>query len=275
LAELIVRDELIAAPHTSLNIPIGATRRFQVVRASLIELKAIGRQLGGSVNDVLLTACTAGLRRLLLSRGESPPPAGLRAMVPMDIRDASDELALGNRVSSLFVELPVAEPDALTRLRKIVEHTGRLKASGAALGAATMIDLAALAPPLLHAALARSLYGTRLFNVTITNVPGPRMPLYAFGARLREVHPVVPLAARHAVGIAIFSYNGGVVLGLNADCDSTPDFDVLGKGVEEGLTELRMLLSSSAPRPSAKPKSARPRAPLASAATPKPIAGAR
>ncbi len=244
LAELIVRDELIAAPHTSLNVPIGATRRFAIVRASLPEVKAIGRELGGSVNDIVLAACTTGLSRLLVARRESPPAEGLRAMVPMNVRSASEEFALGNRVSSLFVELPVAEVDSFARVRKIVEHTSRLKASGAALGAATMLDLAALAPPLLHAVIARSLYATRLFNVTITNVPGPRMALYAFGAPLREVHPVVPLAAQHAVAIAIFSYDGQIVLGLNADCDSVPDLDVLARGVEEGFAELRTLVGA-------------------------------
>jgi WS/DGAT/MGAT family acyltransferase len=275
LAELIVRDELIAAPRTSLNVPIGATRRYQIVRASLPELKAIRRELGGSVNDVVLAACTAGLRRLLLSRGESPPPEGLRAMVPINVRNASEQLALGNRVSSLFVELPVAEAGAFARMRKIVEHTNRLKSSGAALGAATMIELADLAPPLLHALIARSLYGTRLFNMTITNVPGPPMPLYAFGAALREIHPIVPLAAKHAVAIAIVSYNGGIVLGFSADCDSTPDLHVLVEGVEEGFTELRTLLPPEAPRPSAKAKSLKPKSTLTVAATPKPTAGAR
>ncbi len=246
LAELIVRDELIAAPCTSLNVPIGATRRFEIVRASLPELKTIGRELGGSVNDVVLAACTTGLSRLLVSRRESPPREGLRAMVPMNVRSASERLALGNRVSSLFVELPVAELDAFARVRKVVEHTSRLKASGAALGATTMLDLAALAPPLLHALIARSLYATRLFNLTITNVPGPRVPLYAFGAPLREVHPVVPLAAQHALAIAIFSYGGEVVLGLNADCDSMPDLHVLAEGVQEGFNELRSLVGEPA-----------------------------
>ena len=273
LAELIVRDELIAAPCTSLNVPIGATRRFEIVRASLLELKAIRRELGGSVNDVVLAACTAGLRRLLLSRREPPPTEGLRAMVPMNVRNDSEQLALGNRVSSLFVELPVAEPDAFARLRKIVEHTSRLKSSGAALGAATMIDLAALAPPLLHAPIARSLYATRLFNVTITNVPGPPMPLYALGAALREVYPFVPLAAKHTVGIAIISYKGGIVLGLSADCDSTPDLHVLAEGVEEGFTELRTLLPPEAP--STRPKSLKPNGLLTVAASPKLTAGAR
>jgi WS/DGAT/MGAT family acyltransferase len=254
LVELIVRDELVAAPRTSLNVPIGATRRFMVVRASLPELKAIGRKLGGSVNDVVLAACTAGLRRLMISRGESPPAEPLRAMVPMNIRTASEQLALGNRISSLFVELPVAEPDPSARLHEIVECTSRLKSSSAALGVSTMLDLAALAPPVLHALIARSLYATRLFNVTITNVPGPQVPLYAFGAPLRELHPVVPLAAEHAVGIAVVSYNGGIVLGLSADCDSTPDLDVLARGIEEGLAELHALPALEARKPSARRK---------------------
>jgi len=248
LAELFVRDELIGAPPSSINVPIGATRRYEVVRAPLVELKEIGHALEGSVNDVILAACTSGLRELLLSRSETPPAQGLRAMVPMSLRAGSEQLALGNRVSSLFVDLPVAEPDAYARLRKIIEHTRALKASSAALGAATMLDLAALAPPLLHAALARSLYATRLFNLTITNVPGPRVPLYSFGAPLREALPIVPLAAHHAIGIAIVSYGGNLALGLSADRDSTHDLDVLVEGVEEGFAELRPLLPAN-PQP--------------------------
>jgi len=274
LAELIVRDEVIAAPHASLNVPIGATRRFEIVRASLPEVKAIGHELGGSVNDVVLAACTAGLRSLLISRGEQLPAEGLRAMVPMNVRAGSEQLALGNRVSSLFVELPVAEPDASARLRKIAEHTSRLKSSNAGLGTSTMIDVAALAPPLLHTLIARSLYATRLFNLTITNVPGPRIPLYAFGAALREIHPIVPLAAEHAVGIAIFSFNEGIVLGLGADCDSTPDLHVLAEGVEQGFVELETLIRAKAPKPPAKRRSSK-RKPSPSSSDGTPTAGAR
>ena len=241
LAELLVRDELIRAPHSSLNVPIGSTRRFAVVRVPLAELKAIRGGFGGSVNDVVLAACTTGLRRLLVERGDPMPRQSLRAMVPMNLRDTSERLALGNRVSSLFVELPVAEPVAEVRYRQIIASTARLKSSGAGAGATTMIDLAALAPPVVHAALARSLYATRLFNITITNVPGPQIPLYAHGARLREIYPIVPLAADHAVGIAIFSYDGEVTFGIIAESASTPDLDVLARGVEEGIEELASL----------------------------------
>jgi len=244
LAELIVRDEVIAAPHTSLNVPIGSTRRFAVVNRLLAELKTIRNGLGGSVNDAVLAACTTGLRRLLLERGESLPSRGLRAMVPMNIRRSSERLALGNRVSSLFVDLPVGEPVTHLRHQQIVAATERLKSSGAAMGAEAMLDLAALAPPIVHATLARSVYATRLFNVTITNVPGPQVPLYAFGAQLREVHPVVPLAAEHTVGIAIFSYNGLVTFGVIADSESTPDIDVLAHGIDEGIDELLALAAA-------------------------------
>ena len=245
LTELLVRDALIAAPKTSLNVPISSRRRLAVVDVPLAELKAIRSALGGSLNDVILAACTTGLRRLLLERGEQPPAPGLRAMVPMNLRDASERLALGNRVSSLFVELPVAEPAPAARYRHVVASTARLKRSGAAAAAGAMLDLAALAPPILHATLVRSVYATHLFNVTITNVPGPQAPLYALGARLHEVWPVVPLAAEHAVGVAVFSYDGLVTFGVMADAASTPDIGLLAYGIEAGIDELLALAGAT------------------------------
>ena len=191
LAELIRTSEISGAPHTTLNVPIGATRRFRSVRTDLPDIKAIGHALGGSVNDVLLATCTAGVRELMLSRGERPPIAGLRAMVPMNIRSSGDSLALGNKISSLFVDLPVAQDEPERRLATITERTSALKHSNAALGTEAMLDLASLAPPVLHAMIARSMYATRLFNITITNVPGPRIPLYSLGARLHAIYPLV------------------------------------------------------------------------------------
>jgi diacylglycerol O-acyltransferase / wax synthase len=247
LAELIVRDTVHPAPRTSLNVPIGQTRRFAVVRVPLAEVKAIGRDLDGSVNDVILAACATGLRHLLNTRGEHLPLQGVRAMVPMNLRDASGELTLGNRVTSLFVDLPVAEPVPHARLRAIHTETQRLKGSGAGKGATTLMDLAALAPPIIiHAALAQTQFSSRAFNLTITNVPGPQRPLYAHGALLRELYPLVPLAAEHAVGIAIFSYNGLLSIGINADCESMPDLAELAYGIEQGIEQLRALSPSAA-----------------------------
>jgi diacylglycerol O-acyltransferase len=250
LAELIVRDEVVAAPQTSLNGPIGGHRRMAVVRVPLEDLRAIKASLGGTLNDVALTACTGGLRRLLEHRGEEPPAQGLRAMVPMNIRDAASQLALGNRIWSIFAVLPVYEPNTFRCHERVVEETQALKTGRMPRGAGTLLDLTALAPPVLHATLARSLFATRLFNVTITNVPGPRQTLYAFGARMREVIPMVPLAADHAVGIVIFSYDGGVVFGLCVDHDSVPDIDVLAEGIEATLQELKAMalgLAASTP----------------------------
>jgi WS/DGAT/MGAT family acyltransferase len=243
LAETIVRDELVGAPRTSLNVAIGQRRRFAVVRVPLAELKAIGHEFGGTVNDAVLAASASGLRRLLVHRGDRLPAEGLRAMVPMSLRDPSLTDALGNRVTSLFVDLPVATPDPLPRMHAIASSTRLLKQGVAGSSAAILLDLAELVPPVVvHAALAQSELARRLFNVTITNVPGPQQPLHAFGARLREIHPVVPLAADHAVGIAVCSYDGLVTFGINADAASTPDLDVLAYGIEEGIEELLALV---------------------------------
>jgi diacylglycerol O-acyltransferase len=243
VAQLIVRDELRRAPRTSLNVPIGQTRRYAVVRAPANELKAIGRHLDASVTDVVLAASTSGLRRLLLSRDEELPPYGLRALVPRTRRDASDRSRLGNLLSFLFVDLPVGEPLAQARLQTIAAATRRRKHSGAVQATSTMIGLAALAPPAVaNPALARTVFSTRMFNVAVTYVPGSPTPLYAFGGLLRELHPVLPLPADHTVGVAALSYNGQVTFGITADASSTPDIDVLARAIADGLEELRALL---------------------------------
>ncbi len=237
--ELVVREELHGAAHTSLNVPIGTRRRFDVVRVALTDLREIKSSLGGTVNDVVLTVAASGLRALLESRGEALPANGLRAMVPMNVRVASEHLALGNRISSLYVDLPVAEPDPVQRYHETVERSQALKSAGQqAAGSTAMIELTALAPPLLHAAIAQALYATRLFNVTVTNVPGPQQTLYAFGAPLREVHPLVPLAAERAVGVAVMSYDGSVFFGVVADRDAVPDLPVLLSALPASVEEL-------------------------------------
>jgi diacylglycerol O-acyltransferase / wax synthase len=241
LGDLLIRDEVIPAPHTSLNAPIGVMRRFEVVRVPLADLKLIKAKLGGTVNDVALAATAGGLRKLLVSRGEEPPGRGLRAMVPMNVRQAGDQLALGNRITSLFVELPVADDAPLIRYAHAVGAAEKLKAGSQAIGGETLLSLTGHAPPVLHVMLAQSLFAARLFNITVTNVPGPQLPLYALGSRLLEIAGLVPLAAEHAVGVAILSYDGHVTFGLIADRDTVPDLDVLRDGIEESLDELLAL----------------------------------
>ncbi|MGZ5342000.1 MAG: wax ester/triacylglycerol synthase family O-acyltransferase [Solirubrobacterales bacterium] len=241
LAELVVKDELIAAPASSLNQPIGAKRRLGIFQAPLSELRAIKLALGGTVNDVVLAIATGGLRRLLLYRDEKPPPAGLRAMVPVNVRNAAESLALGNRISSLFVHLPVAEPDPGRRYERAIEEAEGLKAGSQAVGSAALLGLAGHMPPVLHSFIAQAIYATRLFNVTITNVPGPQEPLYCLGSRAVELWPLVPLAAEHAVGLAVFSYDGTLHFCVNADRDSVEDLHVLIAGMTSSLQELRDL----------------------------------
>jgi diacylglycerol O-acyltransferase len=239
-AELVLRDEVISAPHTSLNRPMSATRDFAAVRFELADLKAVKEQRGGTVNDVVLALCAGGLRRLLLARGEEPPAAGLRAQVPVNIRTEDREHALGNELTSLFVELPVAEADPSARYRRVVDRAEALKAGSQRAGGKAIVDVANLGPPLAGNLLARSMFGgTRMFNLTITNVPGPQERLYAFGSPLVEVLPLVPLFAGHTVGIAVVSYAGHVVFGLNADRVAVPDLATLADGIERSFAELR------------------------------------
>jgi WS/DGAT/MGAT family acyltransferase len=246
MVEVLVRDELVGASPSSLNCTIGASRRFAVVSVDLSDLKEIKAALGGTVNDVVLACVAGGLRRLLEARGEELPERGLRAMVPMNVRQASEHLELGNRVSSLFVHLPVAEETVSGRYRRVVAEAEALKSGSQSLGTSTIISLAGLAPPAIHATLARSLYATRLFNVTVTNVPGPQVTLYADGAPLREIIPLVPLAAEHAVGVAIVSYDGRVFFGINAAADAVPDLAVLREAIAGEIDALREL--AGAPR---------------------------
>jgi diacylglycerol O-acyltransferase / wax synthase len=244
MGDVILRDEVRPAPSSSINVPIGTRRRYRLVRAELDDVKEIKRRLGGTVNDVVLAVVAGGLRELLLKRGDEMPAAGLRAMVPVNLRGAAERFTLGNHVSSLFVHLPVAEPDSGRRYLLIEAEASELKTGGQAAGGAELVALAGLAPPVLHALLARSAFATRLFNITVTNVPGPQRPLRAFGARMTEILPLVPLAADHAVGVAVVSYRGRIFFGLNGDERSTSDLDVFAAGIEAELQRLRELADS-------------------------------
>ena len=238
--DLVFREEVIAAPESSLNGPMSATRHFAAVRFDLDDVKALKKELGGTVNDVVLALCAGGLRHLLLTRGDTLPERGLRAQVPVNLRTEDKEHSLGNELTSLFVELPVDEPDAMERYRRVVARAEELKTGTQRAGGKTIVDLADMGPPLAGELLARSMFGgTRMFNLTITNVPGPQQRFYAFGAPLVQVLPLVPLFAGHSIGIAVVSYAGQMIFGLNADRVAAPDIDVLAEGIEQSFAELR------------------------------------
>jgi WS/DGAT/MGAT family acyltransferase len=239
VADLLVHEELIAAPSCSLNGPLSATRSYRAVPFALDDLAAIKTALGGTINDVVLAISAGALRHLLLARGESLPSAGLRAQIPVNIRTSESEHDLGNVLTSLFIELPVAEPDPLARYERIVARAEALKTSSQPRGGKALVDLAGLAPPIFGELLGRAMFGgQRVFNLTITNVRGSATPLYAFGAPLRQVLPYVPLFSGHSLGIAVVSYADGLTFGLGADRTSTPDLEVLAEGVEASFAEL-------------------------------------
>jgi diacylglycerol O-acyltransferase / wax synthase len=229
------------APGSPLNGSIGSQRRFAVARTDLDDYKLVRKQEGGTINDVVLATVAGAVRGWLLSRGESVTPATtVRAMVPVSVRGDSESGQLGNRVASYLVDLPVGEPNPLVRLSQVSYAMKAHKESGQSVGAEALVALSGFAPPTLHAlgARAASSFTRRLFNVVVTNVPGPQFPLYASGAKMLEMFPVVPLASGQAVSIGLTSYNGGVYFGLNADRDVLFDVDVLGSLIEESLAEL-------------------------------------
>jgi len=229
------------APDSPLNAAIGSQRRFAVARTDLEDYKRVRKHRGGTVNDVVLATVAGAIRGWMLSRGESVTPSTtVRAMVPVSVRGDSESGQLGNRVSSYLVDLPVGEPNPMVRLSQVSYAMKAHKESGQSVGAEALVALSGFAPPTLHALGARvaNSFTRRLFNVVVTNVPGPQFPLYASGARMLEMFPVIPLAVGQAVSIGLTSYDGGVFFGLNADRDAMHDVDVLGSLIEESLAEL-------------------------------------
>jgi WS/DGAT/MGAT family acyltransferase len=233
------RRAVLPAPNSPLNAPVGRQRRVALARAALEDIKDIRRAHGGTVNDVLLNVVTGALREWLLSRGE-PVVAGtsVRALVPISMQD--DDAVAGNRVSSYLVDLPVGEPNPRVRLTRLSYAMRGTAQHGRSVGADSLIALTGFAPPTLHALGARAARGLsrRLFNLVITNVPGPQVPLYAAGSRMLEVFPVVPLASGQGLAIGMTSYHGRVFFGLNADRDSVGDVDVLADLIEQEVAEL-------------------------------------
>ena len=193
-----------SAPGSPLNVEIGSARRYATADTELDDYKAIRKAHGGTVNDVVLAVVAGGLRTWLMTRGESVSPSSeVRAMVPVSVRGSEEQGALGNRVSSYLVDLPVGEANPVMRLHQISYAMAAHKDTGQAVGADAIVGLAGFAPPTLHALGARvgSGLSRRIFNLVVTNVPGPQFPLYAAGARMLAAYPVVPLAKGQAVSI--------------------------------------------------------------------------
>ena len=228
------------ATGSSLSGPIGKERRFTWVRASLDDVKLIKRELGGTVNDVVLAAITGGFRALLLARGEQPGPHMVRSLVPVSVRAPGEENVYGNQVSALLADLPVHIADPAERLAAVQAGLQALKTGKEAMAGESLVRLGRYSLYPLTSWGVRLAFGLpqREIVTVTTNVPGPQQPLYGMGRRLVEIIPYVPIATTLRTGIAIFTYCGTVTFGITGDFAANPDLDVLARGIEHDLSEL-------------------------------------
>jgi WS/DGAT/MGAT family acyltransferase len=229
------RTLLPPAPASPLNRPGTAHRHHVRVTRTLDEIRTVRRRFRVAPNDVVIAAAAGGLRRFFESRGE--PPQRLKAMVPADVR-GSDDADTGNRISFVFFELPCDEPDPVERLRAVNRATAERDRDGTAEALDLAFRALARTPGPLQHALAHAFAHPRLFNLTVSSVPGPAVPRYLHGCRLRAVHSSVPLAARHALSIGVVTVAGNACVGITADPSTLPDADVVGAGFHESLDEL-------------------------------------
>jgi diacylglycerol O-acyltransferase len=223
---------------------VGAHRGYAFSGASLADVQAIRKALGGTVNDVVLAAASGAYRALLIEMGERPEGARLRSLVPVSVRNPQERDQLGNRVSALLLDLPVHLADPVERLRHVHAEMDRLKASHMAEAGAWLVNLGDLAPPMLLGAItrfaARAMHRIpqRSLATVTTNVPGPRQSLYCLGREMTAWYPYVPIAHGMRVGTAILSYAGRLTFGVTTDPDRIPDPGRLARGIEAGIAEL-------------------------------------
>jgi WS/DGAT/MGAT family acyltransferase len=222
------------APPTPLNEPISSLRHLATASRPLEDFKRVGRRFGIPVNDVLLAAVAGGMRSFMVDRHQDPVP--LKTMVPVSVRDPGDEL--GNRISFMFVELPCDEPDPLRRLLDVHLATSRRKDDGDPEGADAALRAFSYAPRAIKGAISRLAASPRTFNLTVSNIPGPREPLFMRGCELQAAYPVVPIAEGHAVSIGMTTIKDGAFIGVYADRCALPDADELAHEIDVELDEL-------------------------------------
>jgi WS/DGAT/MGAT family acyltransferase len=226
------------APRVPLNTSIGPHRRYRWVHADLADFKLVKDAFGGTVNDVVLAVAAGSLRRWLRGRGIRTQGLELRALVPVSLRTEEERGMLGNRLAVFRAPLPVYAEDPVERLRIVREEMSKVKQSKQVMGAQAIVGLNDFAPPTVLAQASRLNFSTRLFNMIVTNVPGPQFPLFVLGRELETVVPVAFLPVNHALALANFSYNGKMSFGLLGDFDAMEDIDVVQEGLIDSLREL-------------------------------------
>jgi diacylglycerol O-acyltransferase len=242
---------LVAAPlatPSSLTGPIGQQRHYTWVRVPFEDVRTVKHALGGTINDTVLAAITAGFRALLVARHETPRPHTVPSLVPVSLRAPGEENLYDNRVSAMIVHLPVHLSDPLEQLAAVRNQVADLKSAGEWAAGQAAVSIASYIP---YPVASLSRLGYRLPQreiVTVTtNVPGPRQTLYCLGRPLVEILPYVPLASTIRVGVAIFSYGDQMTFGITGDYDTAPDLSVLAHGIEAGVADL--LKAARAPQP--------------------------
>ncbi len=256
----VVWAGLNPAPPTPFNVEIGPHRRLVWVRHELADFKRVKDAFGTTVNDVVLAVVAGALQKFLEARGVRTEGLELRALVPVSIRGRDERNQLGNRLAAMRGPLPVYIDDPVARLAVVKQAMDGLKESKQAVGAEVLAGVQALAPPTVLAQASRLNFSTRLFNLLVTNVPGPQFPLYLLGRRLRDLFPVAFLPKGHALAVAIMSYDGGMDFGLLGDYDAMPDLDRLGELLDESLGELLAAADAETGVPDSNGKSASSRA---------------
>ncbi|HEX3391061.1 MAG TPA: wax ester/triacylglycerol synthase family O-acyltransferase [Solirubrobacteraceae bacterium] len=226
------------APSSPFNVDITPHRRYTWVDAELSQFKAIKDSLGGTLNDVVLAAVSLALGRHMRVQGFDTEGLVLKAMVPVSVRADAERGALGNRVAAMWAPLPVGVTDPVECLAQIRAEMDEIKHSGQAVGAEALTNLAGFAPPTILSQAARLQARQRFFNLVVTNVPGPQFPLYLLGHRMQRLYPVVPLAHRQALGIAVMSYDGKLGFGLLGDYDALPELETIAGELRRAIAAL-------------------------------------
>jgi diacylglycerol O-acyltransferase / wax synthase len=228
-----------SASPTPLNTEIGPHRRFDWLVMDLGAVKDVKSKLGGTVNDIVLAIVSGALSRFLRGRGLQTERLDFRAMLPVNIRSEADRESMGNRVAMMVAQLPLGERDPRRRLQRVIETTRELKRSRQALGVRALEEISDWTLTTLFSAFVRLSTMSRPYNVVVTNVPGPQVPIYFLGAPMQAVYPLVPLNRNQALGIALFSYNSGLFWGFNADWDAVPDLHELVEAISTEFEHLR------------------------------------
>jgi len=225
-------------PELPWNGPIGPERRLAFTRIPMQGVRHIRSRLGGTVNDVVLSIVAGGLHRQLVSVGMSLRGVELTTMVPVSLRSADEAASLGNRISAMLIPLAVDLESEIARYAATCAITDRLKARADWVGIDALLALLDGLPPALVAGVGKRLRIGRLANLITTNVPGPRETRWLCGRRVEGLRPLVPIVDGIGLGIAIFSYDGWLEIGINADAARVPDLEKLQRGIESAFASL-------------------------------------